>query len=81
MRWSILFLCTCGLLNQTAIFAQEKLGTPQKSLETIKKLGGTVSSPNPISSKALTITLTACRDPGACLPYLKDVQNLQILDL
>jgi hypothetical protein len=61
--------------------AQETSREHEQALAAIRKLGGEVTVDSERPDAPVAIVLTGASNPGDCLPYLKDVNNLRRCDL
>lgn len=80
MRTFLFVLCG-GLSLQATVAAQGPPGRSEPAVAAIRKLGGEVKADATRPGAPLTVVLTGASRPAACLPYLKDVGNLDRCDL
>lgn len=80
MSACVLLLCAATISGQEAS-TQVPLERHRQAIASIEKLGGTVKIDEQQRDKPVAVILTGSSEPRDCLPYMKDLINLQTLDL
>ena len=76
----MLFSAGALLLGQESL-AQEDPSRQEQAIAAIRELGGEVKVDSKTPGAPVVVLLTGSASPDQCLPYLKDLRNLQTCDL